>query len=241
MMRGWLLTFLILPLLFTTAQTHTPQPTEMKCPDGYYMKLADIERQNNGWSCGPHVAARILSTYGKDKYTYKLLKRQALHRTNGQSQYIGVHPATLGEMINDAGVKAEVMSLTLEELLNLVEEGRPVPVLIQSPSRPLVRMHWVIITGLDRESESIIVYNSDSNKARRLTYDRFEELWGMRDTSIFLKAMFPFIGLSSRTAIVLEPLESPEIIKLPKFEKPEAKEEPTSIFSRQTRGPRGKH
>lgn len=210
-MRGWLLSLLVFPFLIQTA---SPQWNgirgSVQLNDGNYMVLADLERQDNAWSCGAHVAARVLNSHGINR-SYGSLKTEALNRTQGRSQLVGLHPGTLAAMIRSAGLKAEARTLTMQELVALVKEGRPVPVLIQSPKRPGVRMHWIVLTGVDEAKEAFVFYNTDGNTARMMSFEYFERLWEMRDTYSLFKASFPLFGISTRTALILPPLENPVV------------------------------
>lgn len=207
-MRGLILTLLLFPFAFQTAQMTSPQPPEpTRVESGHYMPLAELESQYNGWSCGPHVASRVLASHGVET-SYEDLMDQALHLTGGRSARIGVHPSTLAQIFREAGLESEAMKLNIEQLAELLRQGRAVPVLIQSPSRPSFRLHWIVVTGINSEEGSVVFYGTDGNKPRAISIERFERLWSMRDVNPLFKMAFPLAGLHPNTGIVLPPIKN---------------------------------
>ncbi|MEW6158676.1 MAG: cysteine peptidase family C39 domain-containing protein [Verrucomicrobiota bacterium] len=146
--------------------------------------------QSSTVSCGPTCLAAIAAYWEKD---YAKMVEQSAPASLAKD----FTAAQLAEMANELGLRAFTVTATLNLILDNVEKGRPVMVLIRKPpSAPTVRFvfngiptsaladwkarresHWVIVVGYT--STRIIVHDP---AAGRLSIPRstFEEWWSAR-------------------------------------------------------------
>ncbi|PZO42146.1 MAG: hypothetical protein DCF19_07845 [Pseudanabaena frigida] len=184
--------------------------------------LPDTGAQNDGWSCGPNSAARILRYYGHDvDYTVvraatdkKLFLPQRM-RNPFTNQWIevrtGTPPLTLQQVMQKwEGDRVKKSPQTsFNKLINLVQSGKPAIALVRvgSFSIPYIGsipyLHWIAVTGADSQRQQI--YYTDTNSQNySLSYKDFQTRWNLgldKDVSGAIASVLKSNGVEARTIV----------------------------------------
>ena len=189
------------------------------------IQLPDTGAQNDGWSCGPNSAARILRYYGHDvdyadvrAATDKKLFLPQRMRNPFNNQWIevrtGTPPLTLQQVMQrwegDRVKRSEQTSFN--KLINLVRSGNPAIALIRvgNFSIPYVgsipSLHWVAVTGADSQSQQIY-YTDTNSQAYSMSYQDFQTQWNLgldKDVSSAIANILKNNGVVARTLVWVE-------------------------------------
>ena len=161
------------------------------------IELPDTGAQNDEWSCGPNSAARVLSYYGHNvdyaivrAATDKKLFLPQKIRNPFTNQWIdvrtGTPPLTLQQVMQrweGDRVKRSAKS-NFNRLINLVRSGKPAIALIRVGGFKVAYvgsipyLHWIVVTGVDSESQQI--YYTDTNSQNYvISYQDFQSKWNL--------------------------------------------------------------
>jgi hypothetical protein len=186
------------------------------------MQLPDTGAQDDGWSCGPNSAARVLSYYGHDlnyatvrALTDKKLFLPQKFRNPLNDQWVevrtGTPPLTLQQVMQRwEGDRVKRSPQTnFNHLVKLVRSGKPAIALVRvgGLAIPYVGaipyLHWIVITGADPNLQKIYYTDTDS-KTYSLSYRDFQAQWNLgldRDVSMAIATIFKNNGVEARTII----------------------------------------
>jgi hypothetical protein len=186
------------------------------------IELPDTGAQNDGWSCGPNSAARILRYYGHDvnyatvrAATDKKLFLPQKFRNPFTNQWIevrtGTPPQTLQQVMRrwEGNRVKKSPQTSFNRLINLVRSGKPVIALVRvgSLAIPYVgsipSLHWIAVTGADPKRQQ--VYYTDTNsQTYSLSYKDFQTRWNLgldRDVSNAIANILKSNGVEARTIV----------------------------------------
>ena len=184
--------------------------------------LPDTGAQNDGWSCGPNSAARILRYYGHDvdyamvrSATDKKLFLPQKIQNPFNNQWIevrtGTPPQTLQQVMQrwEGDRVKKSPQTSFKRLINLVRSGKPAIALIRVGSLkiPYVGsipyLHWIAITGVDSQRQQI--YYTDTNSQEySLSYQDFQAKWDLglnKDVSSAIASVLKSNGVEARTIV----------------------------------------
>jgi uncharacterized protein YvpB len=185
--------------------------------------LPDTGVQNDGWSCGPNSAARILRYYGHDvdyvsvrAATDKKLFLPQKMRNPLNNQWIemrtGTPPLTLQQVMQrwEGDRVRRSSQSSLNKLINLVRSGKPAIALIRVGSLkiPYVgsipNLHWIAVTGADSRQ----IYYTDTNSQHySLSHQDFQTQWNLgldQDMSGAIANILKNNGVEARTLVWVE-------------------------------------
>ena len=197
-------------------------PAIAKVTTSRAISLPDTGAQNDGWSCGPNSAARVLSYYGhrvdyakvRSLTDSKLFLPQKI-RNPLNNQWIevrtGTPPQTLKQVMQRwEGDRVKHSSKnSFERLTNLVQSGKPAIALVRVGSLPLPYLgtipylHWIVVTGIDSQNQKIYYTDTDS-QVYTLSYAEFRARWDLgldRDVSVAIANVLQTNGIQPRTLI----------------------------------------
>jgi len=186
------------------------------------IQLPDTGAQNDGWSCGPNSAARILRYYGHDvnyaivrAATDKKLFLPQKFRNPLDNQWIevrtGTPPQTLQQVMQrwEGDRVKKSPQTSFNRLINLVRSGKPVIALVRvgSLSIPYLGsipyLHWIAVTGADPVSKQIY-YTDTNSQTYSLSYQDFQTRWNLgldRDVSGAIASVLKSNGVEARTIV----------------------------------------
>ncbi len=186
------------------------------------MELPDTGAQNDGWSCGPNSAARILRYYGHDvnyatvrAATDKKLFLPQKFRNPLNNQWIevrtGTPPQTLQQVMQrwEGDRVKKSPQTSFNRLVNLVRSGKPAIALVRvgGLAVPFVGsipyLHWVVVTGADPQSQQIY-YTDTNSQTYSLSYEDFQTRWNLgldRDVSSAIANVLKSNGVEARTIV----------------------------------------
>ena len=189
------------------------------------IQLPDTGAQNDGWSCGPNSAARILRYYGHDvdyagvrAATDKKLFLPQRMRNPFNNQWIevrtGTPPLTLQQVMQrwEGDLVKRSEQTSFNKLINLVRSGNPAIALIRvgNFSIPYVgsipSLHWVAVTGADSQSQQIY-YTDTNSQAYSMSYQDFQTQWNLgldKDVSSAIANILKNNGVVARTLVWVE-------------------------------------
>lgn len=167
--------------------------------------------QNDGWSCGPNSASRLLRAYGIDA-SYNAVRSLTSENSLVSRFHLGTLPGALKDVIArfKPGVSLEKAS-SLQRVLGLLGSGRPVIALVATDKVSLSiggsygLMHYVVLNGFNRSTGTINYV--DTNGARKSwTYAQFDYHWKWFDhfTGVLgepMQAGLEALGLRKRTIL----------------------------------------
>ena len=146
--------------------------------------------QNDGWSCGPNSASRLLRSYGITSATYAALKVEA-QKTNIITQFgLGTPPPNLLQVMKKYRAASQLQSgADFDDVLARLGEGRPVvtligwgsvPVFSPNPVDPIdmipTGLHYICLTGYDLADQKVY-YTDTDGEATSMTFDQFKAYW----------------------------------------------------------------
>jgi hypothetical protein len=186
------------------------------------IELPDTGAQNDGWSCGPNSAARILRYYGHDvnyatvrAATDKKLFLPQKFRNPLNNQWIevrtGTPPQTLQQVMQrwEGDRVKKSPKTSFNRLINLVSSGKPAIALVRvgSLSIPYIGsipyLHWIAVTGADPARQQIY-YTDTNSQTYSLSYQDFQARWNLgldRDVSGAITSVLKSNGVEARTIV----------------------------------------
>ena len=186
------------------------------------IQLPDTGAQNDGWSCGPNSAARILRYYGHDvnyatvrAATDKKLFLPQKFRNPLNNQWIAVRtgtpPQTLQQVMQrwEGDRVKKSPKTSFNRLINLVRSGKPAIALVRvgGLSMPYIGsipyLHWIVVTGADPVSQQIY-YTDTNSQTYALSYQDFQARWNLgldRDVSGAIASVLKNNGVEARTIV----------------------------------------
>jgi len=206
----------------TLKRPHPQQDLISKGGTSIPVQLPDTGAQNDGWSCGPNSAARILRYYGHDvdyatvraatdKKLFLPQKMQNPFTNQWVEVRTGTPPLTLQQVMQRwEGDRVRRSSQTsFNRLINLVRSGKPAIALVRvgSLAIPYVGsipyLHWVAVTGADPQRQQIY-YTDTNSQTYALSYQDFQARWNLgldRDVSGAIANILKNNGVEARTVV----------------------------------------
>ena len=209
-------------------QNNTQNVEQVKIVTGsssQQIQLPDTGAQDDGWSCGPNSAARLLRFYGHDvdyvtvrAATDKKLFLPQKMRNPLNNQWIevrtGTPPLTLQQVMQrwegDRVKKSQQTSFN--KLINLVQSGKPAIALVRvgSFSIPYIGsfpyLHWIAVTGADSQRQQIY-YTDTNSQIYSLSYKDFQTQWNLgldKDVSGAISNVLKNNGVEERTIVWID-------------------------------------
>lgn len=196
-----------------------------KSGEAKFMQLPDTGAQDDGWSCGPNSAARLLKYYGhKVDYSIvraatdkKLFLPQRL-RNPLTNQWIevrtGTPPRTLQQVMQRwEGDRVKQSPRTnFNKLTSLVQSGKPAIALVRvgGLSIPYVGsipyLHWIVVTGVDPQRQQIY-YTDTNSQIYSLSYQDFQAQWNLgldKDVSVAIANILKSNGVEPRSVVWID-------------------------------------
>ncbi len=191
------------------------------------IQLADTGAQDDGWSCGPNSAARVLRYYGHD-VDYAMIRaatdkklflpQRMLNPFTNQWIEVrtGTPPLTLQQVLQRwEGDRVRRSSQTsFNKLVSLVRSGKPAIALIRvgNFSIPYVgsipTLHWIVVTGADSRQ---IYYTDTNSQTYSLSYQDFQTKWnlglaqdGNKEVSVAIANILKSNGVEARTLVWID-------------------------------------
>lgn len=186
------------------------------------IQLPDTGAQNDGWSCGPNSAARILRYYGHDvnyatvrAATDKKLFLPQKFQNPLNNQWIevrtGTPPQTLQQVMQrwEGNRVKKSPQASFNRLINLVRSGKPAIALVRvgGLTIPYVGsipyLHWIVVTGANPQSQQIY-YTDTNSQTYSLSYKDFQTMWNLgldRDVSSAIASVLKSNGVEARTIV----------------------------------------
>jgi len=154
------------------------------------LSIPSAPRQRDGWSCGLHSAARLLS-YHKHTVTYEQLMQQRRLLTLRLDSDKGPYtlPFAMQRILRQHHPDSWWMTkVDFEVIKNLLRQGKPVAALIALPgSTYSVKIagikikapatHWIVISGFDDEIRTIYYHDPLKEDEQQSGYDDFLKVW----------------------------------------------------------------
>jgi len=187
-----------------------------------FIQLPNTGAQDDGWSCGPNSAARLLRYYGhKVDYSIvraatdkKLFLPQKL-RNPLTNQWIevrtGTPPKTLQQVMQrwEGDRVKQSPRTSLNKLISLVQSGKPAIALVRvgGLTIPYVGaipyLHWIAVTGVDVQRQQIY-YTDTNSQSYSLSYQDFQNRWNLgldQDVSVAIANILKNNGVEARTIV----------------------------------------
>jgi uncharacterized protein YvpB len=220
----------IISLILPNYSFLSPNPANAQQVDvrnGYvWLKLPSTGNQDDGWSCGPNSAARVLAFYGNrvDYGTVRSVAQQDhgiiptkicigsgfLKTCANTSRFkTGLEPSEIRDVMNrwEGGNTKYVSGADLDQLKSLLSQGKPVLVLWRVGSfKPgkifgtWPEMHWVAVHGFN-DQEQKIYYTDTNGETYQKTYNEFLSEWDWRIGDGLASETFYQKGIRPKTMI----------------------------------------
>ena len=206
----------------TLSRPHRPQVLMAANLRSQPIELSDTGAQDDGWSCGPNSAARVLRYYGHDvnyatvrEATDKKLFLPQRFRNPLNNQWVevrtGTPPLTLQQVMQRwEGDRVKRSPQTnFKQLIKLVLSGKPAIALVRVGSLAIPYLgsipylHWITITGADPQRQQIY-YTDTNSQAYTFSYQDFQTKWNLgldRDVSMAIASILKNNGVEARTIV----------------------------------------
>jgi uncharacterized protein YvpB len=171
--------------------------------------------QNDGWSCGPNSASRLLRSYQIFSATYSALKSDAQQATIISQYGLGTPPPVLRDIMKKYKANTQLASgASFQSVLDRLGEGRPVVALlgwgevevpVPYPWNPLnteiapETLHYVCLTGFDLSSGTIF-YTDTNGVAKSMSFSSFLDKWSWPATGVIYDGLAA-LGVKKRTML----------------------------------------
>ncbi|WP_435008999.1 C39 family peptidase [Tundrisphaera lichenicola] len=151
--------------------------------------------QITGYTCGPNSAMRLLMAYGfrlsgvaeneQASSIYKLMRNFA--RTEGLLTNLGfgTSPAALRDALRNVRPSTQLeQGVSIDRVLQLLEQGRPVIALIRVPGSVWVggsfpMLHYVTLRGFDRGTQQVLINDNGQERSQDIAGFRAQWEWSI--------------------------------------------------------------
>lgn len=171
------------------------------------LTMPAVDKQDDSWSCGINSSARVLKYYGHDvSYKGLREKRKAPFQASGPVEKVlnatpiikkipheipiyklGTKPTDVRNILRQYRRNVWVRKHTSLSLIKAVlQSNRPVITLIRPSKKTfeagpieiqLPTLHWIVVSGYDRDKALIYYYDTYANDERSMTEKVFLEKW----------------------------------------------------------------
>jgi hypothetical protein len=146
---------------------------EVRNGENVTIAVDGLQRQTDGFSCGPNSGSRFLRSYGFD-VSYDSLRRKVRNESLLFKLHLGTRPSVLHKVLK--GFKSDLTLRTgaaLDDVLNQLSSGKPVIPLIAPGKRTL---HYFVLNGFDLDKQTLRFVNTNG-VASSMTFAEFDRQW----------------------------------------------------------------
>jgi Peptidase_C39 like family len=218
-----------LPCGLAATMAHGPWRTN-QAGVASFLTLDGDEPQNDGNSCGPNSAARILRFYGY-KVSYNDLK-QRFHHSNPllNNTGLGLPGPNLAALMKQSGYNATAAHATLERVLTLLSEGKPVVAMVRvgtinvvdqgssddshgmvgqffgklgslmNQTNTFPALHWIALQGFDRK-RGMLFFTDTNGEHYKMRFADFEKAFNWECGSAVTSKVLAVAGVTAGSIV----------------------------------------
>ena len=146
---------------------------------GLWLDVPFVHQEKEG--CGSAVLAMVLQYWnGKgaavdiDRMNAEKIQRQLYSR-----EARGILASAMEQYLRDSGFTPYVFAGEWKDLVAHIEKGRPLITTIQPKDK--ASLHYVVVVGVDREREAVLLNDPERGKLFRVERPEFEKEWHRTD------------------------------------------------------------
>ncbi len=142
---------------------------------GVWLDVPFIHQEKEG--CGSASLAMVLQ-YWSQKGTALPAERtdaEKIHRELYSKDAHGIRASAMEQFLRESGFSAYIFRGEWSDLRTHIEEGRPLIASIQPGGKS--SLHYVVVVGVDREREAILLNDPERGKLFRVERSEFEKEW----------------------------------------------------------------
>jgi ABC-type bacteriocin/lantibiotic exporter with double-glycine peptidase domain len=162
----------MLLLLFLGSSIH-PSPQETA---GVWLDVPYVKQSEDG--CGSAAISMLLEYWNAHG---ALVGSQRADATAIQKQLYsrkarGIHASDMESYLKESGFRVFPLNGDWKDLLEQLKQGRPLIASIQ-PGSNRTPLHYVVVTGIDWQSEAVFINDPARGKLLRIERAEFEKQW----------------------------------------------------------------
>ena len=162
----------MLLLLFLGSSIH-PSPQETA---GVWLDVPYVKQSEDG--CGSAAISMLLEYWnahgaqvGSQRADATAIQKQLYSR-----KARGIHASDMESYLKESGFRVFPLNGDWKDLLEQLKQGRPLIASIQ-PGSARTPLHYVVVTGIDWQSEAVFINDPARGKLLRLKRAEFEKQW----------------------------------------------------------------
>jgi len=175
------------------------------------IRVPTDQPQNDGWSCGPNSASRLLRAYGQN-VSYAQARSFTRHDGNLVSwATLGTPPSALLDTLRHwKPDSSKEERSNLQRVIDLLKQSKPVIALVSLRKKSIFGgsvgvLHYVVLSGVDTAAQRLHYVDTDG-VAKSWTYAQFEAKWTWADdfsgvTGEIAQGGVELLGLRQRTIL----------------------------------------
>jgi ABC-type bacteriocin/lantibiotic exporter with double-glycine peptidase domain len=142
---------------------------------GLWLDVPFVHQEKEG--CGSAALAMVLQ-YWNGKGAMVAMDRmdaEKIQRRLYSKEAHGIRASAIEQYLRDTGFAPYVFAGEWKDLVAHIEKGRPLIATIQPKDK--ASLHYVVVVGVDREQEAVLLNDPERGKLFRVERSEFEKEW----------------------------------------------------------------
>lgn len=158
--------------------------------DGVWLDVPFVAQQKQG--CGAAAVSMVLKFWASQGHLIESESRpEVIHPLLYSSELQGTAGSEMAAYLDRAGFQTFIFQGQWTDLRNHVQKGRPLIAALKQPGSSDL-YHYVVVAGLDWNSESLLINDPAQRKLLRVTRQVFEKQWNATGSWTLLAVPFDF-------------------------------------------------
>ena len=142
---------------------------------GVWLDVPFIHQEKEG--CGSAALAMVLQYWSQKgaSLSSKRTNAERIQRELYSKEAHGIRASAMEQFLRESGFSSYVFSGEWADLGTHIEKGRPLIATIQPGAKS--SRHYVVVVGIDREHEAVLLNDPERGKLFRVERPEFEKEW----------------------------------------------------------------
>lgn len=142
---------------------------------GLWLDVPFVHQEKEG--CGSAVLSMVLQYWSGKGATVDTGRMDAekIQRQLYSKEARGIRASAMEQYLRDMGFAPYVFAGEWKDLVAHIEKGRPLIATIQPKDK--ASLHYVVVVGVDREREAVLLNDPERGKLFRVERPEFEKQW----------------------------------------------------------------
>jgi ABC-type bacteriocin/lantibiotic exporter with double-glycine peptidase domain len=146
---------------------------------GLWLDVPFIHQEKEG--CGSATLAMVLQYWSGKGATFppERMDAEKIQSQLYSKESRGIRAAAMEQFFRDTGFSPFIFRGEWADIANHIEKGRPLIASIQPKEK--ASLHYVVVVGIDREREAVLLNDPERGKLFRVERSEFEREWHLTD------------------------------------------------------------